>query len=97
MDGTCERPPQNYTADQCLAYVPKSDVQHTSISPLATDSRIISSRRAKAPSLPAHQFLLSGTSAPLPFNDANDPYLQRLMWSDWPSSRAKSPAAENGN
>jgi phospholipase C len=67
MDGTCKHPPTGYTTDQCFAYVPKSDVQP--YFDIATSYGFANYffQTNQGPSLPAHQFLLSGTSAPVPY------------------------------
>ena len=71
MYGTCKPPPQNYTADQCL----RPEIRRATYFDIATSYGFANYffQTSQGPSLPAHQFLLSGTSAPLPFNDANDP------------------------
>jgi hypothetical protein len=71
MYGTCKPPPQNYTADQCL----RPEIRRATYFDIATSYGFADYffQTSQGPSLPAHQFLLSGTSAPLPFNDANDP------------------------
>ncbi len=78
MDGTCKQPPQNYTTDQCFAYVPKSDVQP--YFDIATSYGFANYffQTNEGPSLPAHQFLLSGTSAPVPYQGSP----QEWTWFD---------------
>jgi phospholipase C len=71
MDGTCNPPPQGYTTDQCFAFVRKADVQP--YFDIATHYGFANYffQTNQGPSLPAHQFLLSGTSAPVPFSTAH--------------------------
>jgi phospholipase C len=65
MDGTCKS--LGAGADQCFAYVPKTDVQ--AYFDIATNYGFANYffQTNQGPSLPAHQFLLSGTSAPVPY------------------------------
>ncbi len=71
MDGTCKNPPQHYTTDQCFAYVQRSDVQP--YFDIATSYGFANYffQTNQGPSLPAHQFLLSGTSAPVPYQTSH--------------------------
>jgi len=87
MDGTCKQPPQNHSTDQCFAYVPKSHVQP--YFDIATSYGFANYffQTNQGPSLPAHQFLLSGTSAPVPYQGTP----QEWTWFDAENTGDSNP------
>ena len=74
MDGVCSNMSQGCsgTCPQ-YAYVPQSDVQQYFQIAETYGFANYMFQTNEGPSFPAHQFLFAGTSAPVIYNDANDP------------------------
>ena len=65
MDGTCRNPPSGgYTTDQCFAYVPRSEDDPYFQIAINYGFANYMFQTNEAPSFPAHQFIISGSSAP---------------------------------